>query len=448
MKTVMNYINEAGRGRPRKDATAPVVSPKDKNPGLDEIEGKDAEHNGTDGKYEYNVKKTDNSAIKKDEIDLNNPDNTDSLNDLIDKFDAKEPFFIVGRAGWGKTSIIKKLADQYNYELVTMYLDKIEATDLGGMPITVKGDDGRPQTVYSMPSFAEKIYKSMLDKNDHTQYLLFFDEMNQAMPDVMNALMPIVLENEIARVKFDNFFVGAAGNLQEENEGGLSELSGPLKSRFKPIIVWETGTPRAWKQAFDHMHKAYKDIFDDKVIDAIDEVHNLFDNPREIEMKLIDFIKSIKSNPEAAARANAAKTLRRIKALSDRDEYTRTEEDQMKKLAELLTKHIKGEDIETKASKKDVNMIDKNLIKVIKNALTNGYQPATITVDGKKKNVKVGISLENISTLVPEDECNAEMLELLIKKFKMEGLKIKYQTDDEWRKDGLEDPDIIPDDED
>ena len=74
--------------------------------------------------------------------------------------------------------------------------------------------------------------------------------MNQAQPDVMNALMPIVLEHEIAGRKYgptdkngkvteSNFFVGAAGNFEDENDA-VNELSGPLKSRFKPIIVWKT----------------------------------------------------------------------------------------------------------------------------------------------------------------------------------------------------------------
>ncbi len=48
---------------------------------------------------------------------------------------SNKPFFVQGEAGWGKTSIITKLAHECGRSVITVYLDKAEATDLGGIPV-------------------------------------------------------------------------------------------------------------------------------------------------------------------------------------------------------------------------------------------------------------------------------------------------------------------------
>lgn len=281
MKNLEEFVSEINEGRPKGS--------KNKVPGapsFDQLDGKTPEQNGSKHervKWALN-EPTDNDTIEDNDIDLNDPDNTKSVKKLIDKFDAEEDFFIEGRAGWGKTSIIKKLAKKYGRDVITVYLDKAEATDLGGIPVPVQGNKTHAKVknalgkeeerefavqIKAMPSWA----KLMLDNPDR-KFLLFFDEMNQAAPDVMNALMPIVLEHEICEVKFDNFFVGSAGNLEEENEGGINQLSGPLKSRFKPIITWETNTPAAWKQTFKHLHKEWDDKLGKDFVDAFEQASN------------------------------------------------------------------------------------------------------------------------------------------------------------------------------
>ena len=115
----------------------------------------------------------------------------------------KAPFFIQGEAGWGKTSIITGLAKSLGKTVITVYLDKAEATDLGGIPVPAKSKRGADYVKHLLPEWAKLIYD-----NPKTNFLLFFDEMNQAAPDVMNALMPIVLKTEICGIKFKQSFVG------------------------------------------------------------------------------------------------------------------------------------------------------------------------------------------------------------------------------------------------
>jgi hypothetical protein len=266
--------------------------------------------------------------------------------------------------------------------------------------------------------------------------------MNQAAPDVMNALMPIVLEHEICNVKFKNFFVGAAGNFENENSA-VNELSGPLKSRFKPLIVWDADTPEAWKQTFKYLHTQWDKKFGKDFVDLFEQNAQLFENPREIEHKIFRFIEKIKANPDAGGRNKADKWLRRLQNLAKED-LTRTQEQDLAKLAEAMFKYVKG--VESKAegeggegegrkSRKDINMIDPNIINAVKKGMKYGY------IEQKEggKTVMYGISRENIYTL-EESEINREQMERLIRKLEADGIKFKFEKDEEWKAKGYKDP--------
>ena len=419
MKKLKNFVEDVNVFEYRtKKAPAADVDPE-------KAEGKPAEKNGSNGKWAIDEPK-DNDA--QDDIDLNSPDNTESMEDLIDKFDAEEDFFIIGEAGWGKTSIIKNLSRKYKRKVITFYLDKCEATDLGGIPVVTKGANGKARQEVTLPPFAQYM-EDHADEN----FLLFFDEMNQAAPDVMNALMPIVLEHEIAGTKFDNFFVGAAGNFEHENDA-VNELSGPLKSRFKPLITWETSTDNAWKSSFSYLHKKWDKLLSKDLIDAFEANATCFVNPREVELKIFKFAAAIKGKPEAAARNKPEKLLRRLKNLA-KDNLSRSQETALSKLAESLYNFIAGK--ETKQSErksKDINMVDKKVREAIEFAMRNGY------ILDKSTGTKYGVSRENIGLVTDPDECNAEMLERIINKFEADGTKFKYEKNSEWKKDGYKDP--------
>ena len=358
---------------------------------------------------------------------------TDSMDDLIDKFDTEEDFFIIGRAGWGKTSTIKQLAKKYHKKVITVYLDKAEAVDLGGIPVPVKGKTGAVQEK-AMPSWA----KIMQDEPDQ-EFLLFFDEMNQAAPDVMNALMPIILEHEICEVKFDNFFVGAAGNFEDEN-GAVSELSGPLKSRLKPLITWEVNTEKAWKQVFKYLHKKWDKVITKQLVDAFEESAMCFENPREIEMKIFQFIHRIKVN--GGERNNANKYLRRLRGLAKED-LTRTQEKELERLADGMFNFVAGKDEEEKSGRRGKNsqQVPKSIQTFIESGMKKGYVAVDIPQsDGTTKKVRFGVCKETIAELIDEEECNAEMLERTIAKYEANGLTWKYDKPQDWAKLKLEDP--------
>ena len=423
MRNLYNYVFD----EPRKK----TINEANVNP--ERIVGKDVKKNGTGGKFAID-EPTDNDAIEplsKDQLNKN-------MKRLLMKFKADEPFFIMGEAGWGKTSIIKSMAKRFGRTVITVYLDKCEATDLGGIPVPREDKRGNAYVDSAMPAWAQY----MLEHDDQ-QFLLFFDEMNQADGAVMNALLPIVRETEGCGVKFDNFIVGAAGNFDHENDA-VNELSGPLKSRFKPIIIWETGGDAEWKQAFDFMHKEWDGKLGEDgpaYIDLLQENRDLFQNPREVEHKILKWCSKMIDTDDKDL-FDVEDYLDRLEGLTKED-LNRTQEDKLKKLAEATYNLVNGLPLSPERKRsKGKEMMDETLKNNIKKAMRNGFM--TNGPDSSDKR-KYGISRENAPLVfcdpeMTENACNREMFDRYINKLEADGLKFKYETDAEWKKAGLVDP--------
>ena len=423
MRNLYNYVFD----EPRKK----TINEANVNP--ERIVGKDVKKNGTGGKFAID-EPTDNDAIEplsKDQLNKN-------MKRLLMKFKADEPFFIMGEAGWGKTSIIKSMAKRFGRTVITVYLDKCEATDLGGIPVPREDKRGNAYVDSAMPAWAQYMLE-----HDDKQFLLFFDEMNQADGAVMNALMPIVLETEVCGVKFDNFIVGAAGNFDHENDA-VNELSGPLKSRFKPIIVWETGGDAEWKQAFDFMHKGWDSKLGEdgpEYINLLYESRDLFQNPREVEHKILKWCSKMIDTDDKDL-FDVEDYLDRLKGLSKED-LSKPQEDKLKKLAEATYNLVNGLPLSPERKRsKGREMMDETLKNTIKKAMRNGFM--TNGPDSSDKR-KYGISKENAPLVfcdpeMTENACNREMFDRYINKLEADGLKFKYETDAEWKDAGLVDP--------
>ena len=396
------------------------------------IDGKSAEKNGTDGLYGID-EPTDNSAA----VEIPNDQLNKNMKKLLMKFRTEEDFFIIGKAGWGKTTIIKDLADKFGRKVEVVYLDKAVASDLGGIPVPGKTRKGHGRQEMLMPDWAAE-----MDENPDIDYLLFFDEMNQATPDVMNALMPIVLEHEVCRVPFENFFVGAAGNFEDENDA-VNELSGPLRSRFKPLITWQTD----WSAAFSHLHGKWDDVLGKEFVSKFEENEELFDNPREVEHKIFKFTSKLKKSG-AYSEFDVEDYLDRLKDLV-KSNLSRSEEAAVKKLAEYMYDYMndklaaKAEKSSRSTRNKGMDMVSEVTKNAIRKAMRQGYLEQK---EGKDQHVvRYGISRENISAVIDPEECNAEMLERIITKLEADGVKFKFEKDSQWKKLGYKDP-LAPDD--
>ena len=412
---LQEFVMRIEEGRPRKN-----------------VEGKPAEKNGSGGLYGIDEPISNKAVVEIPKEQLNK-----NMKRLLMKFRTEEDFFIIGKAGWGKTSIIRKLADRFDRKVEVVYLDKAVASDLGGIPVPGKTKKGHGRQEMLMPDWAAE-----MDENPDTNYLLFFDEMNQAAPDVMNALMPIVLEHEVCRTPFENFFVGAAGNFEDENDA-VNELSGPLRSRFKPLITWQTD----WNAAFSHLHGKWDDVLGKEFISKFEENEELFDNPREVEHKIFKFTSKLKKSG-MYSEFDVEDYLDRLQDLV-KSELSRDEKREVKKLAEYMYDYIndklaaKAEKLSRSTRNKGMDMVSDVTKNAIRKAMRQGYLEQR---EGKDQHtVRYGISRENIAAAIDDKECNGEMLQRIINKLEADGVKFKFEKDSQWKKLGYKDP-LAPDD--
>lgn len=452
MKNLQSYVNEA---RQKADAE------------FNKVDGKSAERNGSHGEWALNPPVDDKPMrdLEKDMEAGTFPKKLFSKNEraLLKKFTARDPFFVQGEAGWGKSEIIESMAKKFGFEVVLLNLDKIPAEDLKGLPTIGTDKHGNKQTMNALPDWARIIIN-----NPDKEFLLFLDEFNQADPNVMNAVMPIVQDNRIGGIKIENYFVGAAGNLEWENEGGVSELSGPLMSRFKPIINWDTSSPEAWDSAFKFLedkwskeeikslrngektikNNLYKNNLAVKILKEIQKCEGCFVNPREIDRKILYSINRYIVSDMSWLQPDDI--LDDLTGLAKKD----ASRSNLAKLSDEIYKTImnKGEEKQSgsRQRSKGLDMVPEELKKTMESVARSGhFKVDGISPSGKPKQYKYGVSRENfiqvftdediLSELASEvgEEClmNAEMVSRLLRKFDEDGVKFKYEKNSDWRND-------------
>lgn len=433
LKNFANSINEAAVSK----AQAEKIHKEQEKIFKKVKKGLPADENGTDGVWEVDPPTDDDllNPIKKDDPAMLE----ENKKAIARRLRLGKPFLILGEAGWGKTSVIKQISKRYGYSILTIYLDKCQREDLGGIPAYGKGDDGIPYQELLMPAWAKYILTHSDDK-----FLLFFDEMNQADPTVMNALMPIVLENQICGRRIPNFVAAAAGNFEWENREGVNEISGPLLDRFGgKAIIWETD----WTGAFNHLSKKWGDKISKEVLQLFIDNAEYFRNPRAIENDVFDAI-VLEKNSEDPDFNDVNDWVKIISAALKRDdELDNRGKKAINQIAEVVHSFVTSSEETKKIGRsakrggKDINMVSDDFKNKIKKAMKQGYM-----VDNQDPDkIKYGVSRENAPILFCDEEYSEEpmpneILQRLINKFEADGIKFKYETNDEWKKAGLADP--------
>lgn len=120
---------------------------------------------------------------------------------------------IIGESGVGKTSLVKAIAKNNEYYLVTIDANLLKEGEIGGLPIVEN-----KVTIYATHSKLMQIEKAL--KENCKNVILFIDELNRCDHAVAQELMNLILNREIngyvldARVK-----VIAAMNPSNKNDG-------------------------------------------------------------------------------------------------------------------------------------------------------------------------------------------------------------------------------------
>jgi MoxR-like ATPase len=132
---------------------------------------------------------------------------------------SKQPLFLWGAPGVGKSSVVKQVAKLLNMELIDLRLSLLDSVDLRGFPHMT---GGRMQ--FAVPIF--------LPTDPDSKGILFLDEMNAAPPAVQAAAYQLVLDRKLGEYKLpDGWAIIAAGN-RETDAGVVYTMPAPLANRF------------------------------------------------------------------------------------------------------------------------------------------------------------------------------------------------------------------------
>lgn len=161
---------------------------------------------------------------------------------------------LVGPPGVGKSSIIRKVAEDLNLKVIDYRVTIKDPTDFGGLPnfFSMKDKNGDDitrvqhvgntsfplQRIDDLPYKYDEDMNPIMENGVHAQYdgwLLFFDELSSASPMIKAACYQILLEREVCGEKLhDCVAMVAAGN--RETDGAIASRMGTaLENRLITI---------------------------------------------------------------------------------------------------------------------------------------------------------------------------------------------------------------------
>lgn len=129
----------------------------------------------------------------------------------------KQPVFLWGAPGVGKSQVVAQVADEMGFELTDIRAVLLDPVDLRGLP-SVKDDVAH----WCPPSFLPT----------EGEGILFLDELNAAPPLVQAACYQLVLDRKVGEYRLpDGWTVVAAGN-RETDRAVTHRMPSALANRF------------------------------------------------------------------------------------------------------------------------------------------------------------------------------------------------------------------------
>lgn len=177
--------------------------------------------------------------------------NHNELNELLKHYyDRKLPLFVWGRFGIGKSQVVresskeiaekrgrkfvewnklteKEKQDVFEYcekyfVLIDIRLSEYDSSDIKGLPIFT---DNKRAIEFKIPFWA------LLLEKDNSDGVLFFDEINLAVPLVLSSCYKIIYDRVVNTSKInDNWLILGCGNLSEDR-AYTHEIASPLRDR-------------------------------------------------------------------------------------------------------------------------------------------------------------------------------------------------------------------------
>lgn len=173
-------------------------------------------------------------------LELTIPDVKNTMKFLYDNpSTAHIPVMIVGESGIGKSEIVHQIAEENKWECVEIRLAGLLAEDMRGIPQVETWSDIRskkeltnvyqgekPRIVFRLISSLKRVFDS------EGPGILFFDEVNRAQPDVLQAIFQLLGQRKIDDNHLaDGWHVAAAINPSENGNYIVNQLDPAFKRR-------------------------------------------------------------------------------------------------------------------------------------------------------------------------------------------------------------------------
>ena len=176
---------------------------------------------------------------------------------------------IWGAPGIGKTQIVKQAAHELAQELgvaipvMVVTLSQMQPYDLNGIPLLFSKEEsqatiaafqqkGLIQMDFAVPAW-------LPGEGDMEQGVLFFDEINRAMPDMLSASLSLLLDRKAQKYSMPSGWrVWAAGN--RTMDGPVTPFEGAVASRFLGGHIHLVPTIDSWVSWARSPQGYFKDI--------------------------------------------------------------------------------------------------------------------------------------------------------------------------------------------
>ena len=209
----------------------------------------------------------------------------------------KVNILLFGKSGWGKSQIVKRYCADNELKLKTISLASKLPESIGGIPhATDKG--------YYEELLSEELKDVFTD--DGEGWVIFFDEINQAVPEVLNTLYgicyPMGEDRNWCGHSLSKAQIVACANLSDGTDGVtyLNDLPTPLVNRFFPFELNCSKT-----DAKNYLKKKYRNI--PQVVKYIDVMLDAGKSPRTVD-ECLDIIQYEKSGLLLQAKLQSALT--------------------------------------------------------------------------------------------------------------------------------------------
>lgn len=129
----------------------------------------------------------------------------------------KHSVFLWGPPGIGKSSIMRKVAEDNDLQYIDLRVSQLAPTDIRGLPYI---ENGRAH--FAPPSFLPIVGRG----------ILAIDEFNMASPAMMGIAQQLILDRQVGDyVVPDDWYIFAAGN-RVEDRAAVSQMPAPVANRF------------------------------------------------------------------------------------------------------------------------------------------------------------------------------------------------------------------------